>query len=202
MKIEPKKMNVLLAKSIREAANLFEKEELSYYALTSKIENLIRDRLAYILFNRLRRTNFRVLREWKRRDIAILPGINALSEYFIELKATHHHSLIDKKLKNPALKDMQNDMIKLRKLHQYTDFYQVLLLTTFPNGLPAKFSSYCKYRPKHHRPYVKSDVDTIINSSQLGKPIFHERIHSASIGKCLVDIYAICFFTSKYDVIS
>lgn len=201
MKIVPKKMNTLLAKSIKEAVSLFEKEELSYYALTSKIENTVRDRLAYVLYKHLHTTNFRVLREWKRRDIAILPGINALSEYFIELKATHHHSLIDKRLNNPALKDMKNDRIKLRKLHQYTDFYQVLLLTTFPVGIPANFSSYCKYRPKRLDRYVKTDVESIVNSAQLGEFVFHERIHSANIAKCLVDIYALCFFTSKYDVI-
>ncbi len=46
--------------------------ELAYYALTSKIEGQIRDKLAFALHRQLEKDGFVVSREWNRTDIAVL----------------------------------------------------------------------------------------------------------------------------------
>lgn len=49
-------------------------DELAYFALTSKPEAQIRDRLAYRLHLQLTDRDLIVAREWKRTDLAILDG--------------------------------------------------------------------------------------------------------------------------------
>ena len=72
------------------AAPSFEPGELSYLALTSKAEHVVRDRLAWVLSRR----GLRVAREWRNRvDLAVLDDegepLSAL-----EAKATYTHDTI------------------------------------------------------------------------------------------------------------
>lgn len=53
-------------------AKSFRKNELAYLSMTGGIENPIRDRLAWSLHSHLYETTD-VIREWKRRDIALFP---------------------------------------------------------------------------------------------------------------------------------
>ena len=58
---------------------LFGKNELAYLALTSKIENPIRDKIAVYLNNKLYEKDILIAREWKRTDIAAIKNGVAVS---------------------------------------------------------------------------------------------------------------------------
>ena len=58
--------------SLRETKKEFGKDELAFLALTTKVELPLRDRWAYVLFNKVFKNRFFVSREWKRTDIAII----------------------------------------------------------------------------------------------------------------------------------
>jgi hypothetical protein len=49
-------------------------DKLAYFALTSKPESQVRDRLAYRLHQQLSETDLQVAREWRRTDLAVLEG--------------------------------------------------------------------------------------------------------------------------------
>ena len=66
---------------------LFGKNELAYLALTSKIENPIRDKIAVYLNNKLYEKDILIAREWKRTDIAAIK--NGVAVSLIEIKAMY-----------------------------------------------------------------------------------------------------------------
>jgi hypothetical protein len=77
----------VLVDGLTAAAASFETNELSYLALTSGAEHVVRHRLAWALSKRC----FRVAREWRRRvDLAVLDDkVEPLSA--LEAKATYTH---------------------------------------------------------------------------------------------------------------
>lgn len=62
-------------------------DELAYFALTSKPEAQIRDRLAYQLHRQLGKQGRIVAREWKRTDLAVLESDGKRPLALIEAKA-------------------------------------------------------------------------------------------------------------------
>src|SRR3954447_11031963 len=70
----------------------FERDELAFLALTSKIELPIRDRLAYSLYQRL--DECLVAREWKRVDLAVLSDDGKTPVMLLEAKALFTFDLI------------------------------------------------------------------------------------------------------------
>jgi hypothetical protein len=82
---------ILLA-ALKTAENSFNPDELAFLALTSKIENPFRDRLAYALVGPAVAAGGRIAREYRRADIAwITPEA---PKALIELKACYTRDLI------------------------------------------------------------------------------------------------------------
>lgn len=87
MRSDPFPREDLIA-GLKDAGASFESGELSYLALTSKVEHAVRDRLAWALSKR----GHRVAREWRRTDLAVL---NDAGDPLValEAKATYTHDV-------------------------------------------------------------------------------------------------------------
>lgn len=70
------KIEQTLLSSLNHVIERFEKNELAYLALTSKIEFPIRDKWAFLLHEKLSPTGIIVAREWKWIDLASSPLTN------------------------------------------------------------------------------------------------------------------------------
>jgi hypothetical protein len=114
----------------------FAPDELAFLALTSKVELPIRDRLAYGLFRRL--PAYRVAREWKRVDLAVLSGDAVpVPLMLLEAKALYTFDLVGNDAwvaRYPA--KVEQDVEKLRTMQSVTsdtEFF-ALVLATHPTG--------------------------------------------------------------------
>lgn len=101
-----------LIKTIKKLSKLEDSGELAYLALTSKIENPLRDRIAFAFFKEYASDKM-ICREWKslntnsRADLAVLDKQTGKVEFIVEFKA---HSSI--KGMNQWVKSMRNDFEK------------------------------------------------------------------------------------------
>lgn len=129
--------------------------ELAYLAFTGKIEDTIRDKLAYCLQFQfqsvLKNDNIRIGRELKRRDIVILEkytpdkGSNFKANAVIELSATHLQTL----RKDPEVKrylgKIRNDIAKAKKFMNTNQVYAILLATEFASPVKDTYKIISKY---------------------------------------------------------
>ena len=81
-----------LVNALNQAEKSFDPDELAFLALTSKIEQPFRDRLAYALAGPAVESGGRIAREYKRGDIAWLIG--QAPKAIVELKACYTRDLI------------------------------------------------------------------------------------------------------------
>ena len=131
-------MQELIVSSLTALEADFQKNELAFLALTTKIEMPLRDRWAYTLFRKLE-GKYSVSREWKRTDLAILDEQKPLA--LIELKAMYSFdAALDIDGIGGFTDAMAEDADKARKLAvDDTEIYTVLLAThpdsTFLLGL-------------------------------------------------------------------
>ncbi len=103
--------NDKLKDALREVGKSFLQEELAFYALTSKIELPLRDKLAYCLFKEYNK-DYDVKRECNRRDIVVFNKPSTKLSLIIECKATHYHSLLREKTKSKSIQGMIKDKKK------------------------------------------------------------------------------------------
>jgi hypothetical protein len=118
--------NELLEEITKSIKDKFEKNELAYLALTSKIENVLRDKIAFEFHQRVGNEKL-VCREWsnngkvkQKADIAIL-NREAKPEFIIEFKA---HSSI--KGIGEWAKNLKKDYQKNNILHPESEVVFVL----------------------------------------------------------------------------
>jgi len=79
-------LHAVLLEEMRGLGDHFDPDELAYLTLTSKVEHVVRDKLAWRLQSRL--PEQRVAREWKRTDIAVL-NIDNTPALLLEAKALY-----------------------------------------------------------------------------------------------------------------
>lgn len=79
----------VIAEELSSIGSAFEPDELAYLALTIKVENQIRNRLAWRLHQRLQPQGLIVARDWIRADLAILDA-DARPMSIIAAKAMQH----------------------------------------------------------------------------------------------------------------
>lgn len=144
-----------LTQSIEQLPNCFDENELAYFALTSKVEQPIRDKLAFHLFNKLK-LNQTILREWKRVDIAALSD-NGEAEALIELTATQTCDLALKpELAYKLLEKVASEEAKLKKFcSNTTKCFTVLLATHIHNSIPDCYTKFVKYHDSIARAFDK-----------------------------------------------
>jgi hypothetical protein len=144
-------MNVsnLLLNSIQELPSTFNENELAYLALTAKIENPIRDRIAYSMHRSKEINGLIVSREWKRRDLAILENsdadLNPLG--VLEIKAMYSFDASEVASKRSQyIKLLYEDVSKAMKVATENTQIFFLLLVTHPHSYPpSSYSSVVKY---------------------------------------------------------
>ena len=126
----------------------FNKNELAYLAMTGKIENPLRDKIAFELHTNFN-TQALVCREWKgpnennRTDIAIIDKVTKEPKCLIELKA-HSTPRYEKEYG----KFMLNDLRKMRtKADENTELYYIFFNNAIETEgiIDESFSSSIKY---------------------------------------------------------
>lgn len=131
---------------------LFEPEdkELAYLSLTGKPELQVRDKLAYRLHVQLTKNgNFGVLREWKRRDLAVFQGADL--KLLLEAKAAFTFDFLRPETKTNNFNEILNaDFEKTRHSaakHLSTSHKAfALLLVVNPLGVvPIHWQKHLKY---------------------------------------------------------
>ena len=142
----------IILESIKQSANEFQKDELAYLALTSKIENPIRDKWAYLMQRNLKEQKMSVAREWTRpdrkkntrSDIAIVQNNCPIA--IIELKAMYTFDALRPGTLRGYLSKMEEDEEKAKKLTDMDTFIYTVLLTTHPLSIvPEKIKSIIVY---------------------------------------------------------
>ena len=141
----------LVAANLRTLGDDFRPNELAYLALTSKIEFLIRDRLA---FRRLRQriaetSNLAVAREWKRFDLAVVTD-RSEAQLLLEAKAMYSFNLFTSSI-NKFVRACSKDQRKLQKhdaKSQTSPTLLTLALVTHPHrpeAIPLNWGGVVKY---------------------------------------------------------
>lgn len=125
--------NNQLEKIITNLEKRFENNELAYLALTSKIENVLRDKIAFD-FHRLYKNQKIVCREWTNQkgtklksDLAIL-NLNSEPELIIEFKA--HSSIVGI---GEWAKSLKDDYLKNKNLYKNAEIIYVLFANYIDN---------------------------------------------------------------------
>lgn len=124
---------------------LFQREEISYLGLTSKIEIQLRDKLAFALHNEFK-DKFIVTREWKKCDIAILDKNTLEPILLLELKNCYSCDLLKKSTLKEYELEIKKDLNKSYNLSsEKTQFYSVLFITKPRTIIPAEYLKIVKY---------------------------------------------------------
>lgn len=121
-------MEQLIRESLASVDREFRPNELAYLALTTKIENPLRDRRAFMLHQNVN-ASFTMAREWRRTDIAVLD--NEVPKALIELKAmyTFDAALYQENI-NGFCDAVEEDQQKAQSLSAVEwDIYTALLAT-------------------------------------------------------------------------
>ncbi len=133
--------------AIEGLSSKFDTDELAYLALTSKIENPIRDKIAYIFHSELYKKAL-ICREWKtsknkRVDLAILDTQNR-PKCLIEFKA---HSAIgrEKNYKDWLTKELNKIA---NAATENTELYYIFLCNLPHKTIPPEYSKAVKYFEK------------------------------------------------------
>lgn len=172
-------MEKILTESLFSIEHEFKSNELAYLALTSKIEQPLRDRWAFSLYRKIS-TVLVVSREWRRTDLAILDSTGPKA--LIELKAMYtFDAALDKKGIGGYSQDMKNDELKAKKLaSDTTEIYTVLLATHPKSIVPVKYERIIKYRAGINK------AIKVFNSSGIVKEVAIEAIEKKFKGENIV----------------
>lgn len=125
----------------------FQKDELAFLALTTKIELPLRDRWAFSLYREINET-YNVSKEWKRTDLAILQDQDP--KFLIELKAMYSFdAALDADGIGGFTDAMSVDEEKAKKLANSDTTIFTVLLATHPHSLiPSSLNGIVKYVPR------------------------------------------------------
>jgi hypothetical protein len=151
-------------------------DELSYLAVTSKIEIPFRDRLAFLLHRDYSDAGYLVAREWDRVDLVIVEPTGR-PETLIELKAAY---TFDASQADPWFGPrISGDLIKARALGgPETDVYARLLVTHVAGKIEPKYEKVIKYSAGINRAIEKlrSPEYVLAAAEQNLKNIYSSRI--------------------------
>jgi hypothetical protein len=129
--------------------NEYSNEELAYLALTSKVEMPIRDKLAFMLHQRLG-DDLIVSREWKRVDLVVSGKDDQKCKVMIELKNFYTFDVLNDRMRSIFKKQVEHDIVKLKKFDQKgeVDKYTIILVTHPKSFIPQELAHpIIKYSP-------------------------------------------------------
>jgi len=162
--VECTEVDALIRKCLSDLDERFEKNELAYLSLTSKVELPLRDRMAFRLHMALSLRGLMVAREWKagggaRIDLAILRDGEPL--VLMEFKAmyTFDGTLIRKTPTIFPELELMSDLVKLRRVaKQATALYLVLFATHPVQPLSDRCQGVAKYVERVNRAFRTYDT--------------------------------------------
>lgn len=157
------KYKKILLETIKNIVESFNENELAYLAITSKVENPLRDKIAYNLHINKELSDKIICREWKDRsnpenksryDLVIINKENESVECIVEFKA---HSLQREEtsyIKSEFIKDLKRlDEINVRGVEKYFVLFQNL-----PHcKIAEEYSSAIKYLDEMNK-YAKENT--------------------------------------------
>ena len=123
--LEPTK-DVLL-QGLADAGTSFERGELAYLAITSKVEFPVRDRFAWELHRRLEDRSLLVAREWRRADLAVVREGDAV--VVIESTALYAFDVLREPGLHKYRAKVTDDLAKAATLAPHADAYALVLCT-------------------------------------------------------------------------
>ena len=121
--------------------------ELSYLAVTSKIEIPFRDRLAFLLHRDYSDAGYLVAREWGERDrvdLVMVAPTTGRPEILIDVKAAY---TFDASRASPwFVREISDDLVKARRVGgPETDVYALLLVTHVAGRIEPRYEKVIKY---------------------------------------------------------
>ena len=129
--------------------------KFAYLAMTSKVENPIRDEIALFLYNKYN-SQYYIGREWKRRDLAILDKQNLNPIVLIEFKNCYTLDFALGNFQNYVV-NIDSDFSKAAKCsNKNTLIYEILIVTEIKTSIPGNISSLIKYRKHINRSFSPS----------------------------------------------
>ncbi len=167
MNIKKEVLEKIILDSVKKCANEFQKDELAYLALTSKIEIPIRDKWAYLMQRNLKEQKISVAREWKRSDIAIIQDNHLIA--IIELTAMYTFDALDTLTLRKLITKIEKDEKKAKELAEKetadkeTLIYTILLATHPLSNVSKELESIIAYNNQINRSLKK------FNSSEIYK---------------------------------
>lgn len=144
--LQPQKSNQDLIIDIKNFLDLKKTsfKKFAYLAMTSKVENPIRDEIALFLHNKYN-SQYYIGREWKRRDLAILDKQNLNPIVLIEFKNCYTLDFALGNFQNYVV-NIDSDFSKAAKCsNQNTLIYEILIVTEIKTPIPRNISSLIKY---------------------------------------------------------
>lgn len=165
-----------LATELRRLQESFAPDELAYLALTSKVEFVVRDRLAFRLYRRFGAGGDLVAREWRRRDLAVLR--NGVPTLLVEVKAMYSFDAGKTASLRQFREAVRNDCRKaLRQAVAGTEVYALLLVTHPKANCGSALEGVVKYRrgieraAAHGIPEVREEARRAIAKAFAGEPV-------------------------------
>jgi hypothetical protein len=123
-----------MSTSLSGVAASFDPDELAYLAVTSKVELPLRDRLAWLLHQELS-PELIVAREWRRADLAVLRGPEALAQ--VEAKAMYSFDVLSDVGRQAYVQKLLSDAAKMHALAPGSDTYLLALVTDVAGDIPV-----------------------------------------------------------------
>ena len=117
----------VLLQVLEDAGTSFERGELAYLAVTSKVEFPVRDRFAWELHRRLEDRSLLVAREWRRADLAVVREGDAL--VVIEGTALYAFDVLREPGLHKYRAKVTGDLAKAAALAPHADAYALVLCT-------------------------------------------------------------------------
>ena len=117
----------MLLQGLADAGTSFERGELAYLAVTSKVELPVRDRFAWELHRRLEDRSLLVAREWRRADLAVVREGDAVA--VIESTALYAFDVLSEPGLHKYRAKVTGDLAKVAALAPHADAYALVLCT-------------------------------------------------------------------------
>ena len=191
-------MEKLIRQTLATIDREFRPNELAYLALTTKIENPLRDRWAFLL-HKSTEASVTVAREWFRTDIALLEG--TVPKALIELKAMYtFDAALDQEKITGFCDAMEKDEEKALSLSNgKSDIFTVLLATHPGSAVTGAQESVIKYHQGINRAlkrYGKSEDVASVAVKAVNRRLAKQNVIASGIfdGGCAFEINTQVFY--------
>lgn len=163
----------------------FGEGELAYYWVTGKSETPFRDRLAYVLHQRLKPLGYSVAREYERIDIAVFNGAGE-PIVLLELKASYSFDGLEDPVKLTA-KTSSDEIKAAKKAHPNTAIYSLLLcahMDSLVSVYPRKLVKYCDSQDKMFRKYPDASAHLVDAVQSISDALEDRKVEARGLIDC------------------